>query len=727
MSDLAMGCAEATDGGAMAGGDGPEPSTTASNADRQTYDDNRWLELALEALRLRLARRILWLRNLPWPEDRLHPWGDQVVSDARADWLLRGVGGASHGGFLERDAEARDLGGRIAALEAEAEELRRCMLREGRPAPLSRAAGLFGLSPLEQMILLMALAPRLDSAFGQLYGYVHDRVSVAHATPHLVEALLAPEVSTMEVRRVLLPTMPLRRFRLIEFGPEPGPLAAIHLDERIADCLCGFDYLDPRVSEVLEPTPPAIAAPGHLPLLLPLLDALGTAARPAVNLIGPPRSGRRGVAAAIADRTGMGLLRLRLDRLPQDPSARLATFALIEREAALMRFAVLAEMPASDEPGSANADALADAVERLEVFLIVVGDRPIASRRDVRRLELSPPDAASRRAIWASALEGSSTGDAEIAALAAHFDFTSADIIQTARDAAAEERSDTDLWRLARRRSGADLGDLAQRIEPRNGWKDLVLPDAVTARLEAIAAQVAQRARVYEDWGYAARMSRGQGISVLFAGPSGTGKTLAAEVIAGSLNLDLYRIDLAGVVSKYIGETEKNLRRIFDAAERSGAILLFDEADALFGKRSDVKDSHDRYANIEVSYLLQRMEEYRGLAILATNLKSHLDQAFLRRLRFVVNFPMPDSVLRRRIWSLSFPPGAPREAIDLDLLARLEIAGGNIRNIALNAAFLAAQHGRAVGMREIGEAARAEFEKIDRQMPLAELAGERRA
>ena len=277
------------------------------------------------------------------------------------------------------------------------------------------------------------------------------------------------------------------------------------------------------------------------------------------------------------------------------------------------------------------------------------------------------------------------------------------------------------LWQVARRRSGSDLADLAQRIEPKSGWDDIVLPETVLAQLEALAAQVSQRYRVYEEWGFGRRMNRGSGVSALFAGPSGTGKTLAAEVIAGSLDLDLYRIDLAGVVSKYIGETEKNLRRIFDAAERSGAILLFDEADALFGKRSEVKDSHDRYANIEVAYLLQRMEEYRGLAILATNMKSHLDQAFLRRLRVVINFPFPDSLLRRRIWEISIPSAAPVDGIDFDLLARLDIPGGNIRNIAVNAAFIAANRGTAITMKEMGEAARAEFEKIDHQLPFAEL------
>ena len=225
---------------------------------------------------------------------------------------------------------------------------------------------------------------------------------------------------------------------------------------------------------------------------------------------------------------------------------------------------------------------------------------------------------------------------------------------------------------------------------------------------------MAHRAQVYQDWGFGAKLNRGRGISALFAGPSGTGKTMAAEVLARHLRLDLYRIDLAGVVSKYIGETERNLRSIFTAAERGGAILFFDEADALFGKRSEVKDSHDRYANIEVNYLLQRMEDFRGLAILATNRKSALDSAFVRRLRFIVDFPFPDAAHRLRIWQSVFPPQADLQELDVAWLARFEIPGGQIRNIALAAAFLAASEGAPIGMLHVMRAARREYAKMDR-------------
>jgi SpoVK/Ycf46/Vps4 family AAA+-type ATPase len=279
------------------------------------------------------------------------------------------------------------------------------------------------------------------------------------------------------------------------------------------------------------------------------------------------------------------------------------------------------------------------------------------------------------------------------------------------------------LWDACRAQARSRLDDLAQRLEPVGTWDDLVLPEPQRQTLREIAVHVRQRAKVYERWGFAARGASGLGISALFAGASGTGKTMAAEVLANELRLDLYRIDLSQVVSKYIGETEKNLRRVFDAAEEGGAILLFDEADALFGKRSEVRDSHDRYANIEVSYLLQRMEAYRGLAVLTTNMKSALDQAFLRRIRFITHFPFPDAAQRAEIWQRIFPSHTPTEGLDVRLLARLNVAGGNIRNIALNAAFLAADAGEPVRMTHLLRAARGEYAKLEKTLTDAETGG----
>jgi SpoVK/Ycf46/Vps4 family AAA+-type ATPase len=273
---------------------------------------------------------------------------------------------------------------------------------------------------------------------------------------------------------------------------------------------------------------------------------------------------------------------------------------------------------------------------------------------------------------------------------------------------------ETVLWDACLVRTRPRLDTLAERIDPKATWEDIVLRADLRTLLHQIANQVQQRGKVYEAWGFRERMNRGLGLVTLFAGESGTGKTMAAEVLANELRLNLYRIDLSAVVSKYIGETEKNLRHLFDAAEDGGAILFFDEADALFGKRSQVKDSHDRYANIETNYLLQRMEAYQGLAILATNMKSGLDDAFTRRLRFILTFPIPEREDRQRIWQKIFPPETPLDTLDYKRLASFNLAGGSIYNAALNAAFLAAQDDTPVGMPHLLSAIRTEFLKSDR-------------
>ncbi|MBL8893247.1 MAG: ATP-binding protein, partial [Rhizobiales bacterium] len=331
---------------------------------------------------------------------------------------------------------------------------------------------------------------------------------------------------------------------------------------------------------------------------------------------------------------------------------------------------------------------------------------------EVPLLRLDSLDVEDRMQLWLEAL-GPHPADVHntVATVAAQFKFGP-------RAIAAAAAEGGDLWQACRERASRELDELADRVVPRVGWDDIVLPPDVLHDLKAAAAQMHYQALVYGAHGFARKYPRGRGISVLLSGPSGVGKTMAAEVVAGDLALDLYRIDLSRVVSKYIGETEKNLRAVFDAAEASGAVLLFDEADALFGKRSEVKDSHDRYANIEVSYLLQRMESYGGLAILATNMKSHLDAAFLRRLRYVIDVPFPDFAARRLIWFKAFPHEMPRATLDFDALARLDVAGGSIAVIAINAAFVAAADGAPLDMNHLARAARAEFRKLDRELRL---------
>jgi hypothetical protein len=396
---------------------------------------------------------------------------------------------------------------------------------------------------------------------------------------------------------------------------------------------------------------------------------------------------------------------------------------VMEREAVLSRIALYMDTADFDPADRLLTAAARDWIEHYGGVLFIGGRERWHTQQQMLHVAVPKPNAAEQRELWTRSLEGiSNSVDGQIQAIVQQFDLGPGAIPQAVSSAVAKASARPgdfmlaaeDLWQACREQVGWQLGSLAQCLTPCYTWDDIVLSDELMQQLREIADQVAARSQVYESWGFGARLSRGRGISALFSGPSGTGKTMAAEILANHLQLDIYRIDLAGMVSKYIGETEKNLRSVFDAAEQSGAILFFDEADALFGKRSEVRDSHDRYANIEVNYLLQRMEDYRGLAILCTNRRSALDRAFLRRLRFLVEFPFPDCENRGLIWQKVFPSEAPLASLDLAALSRLEISGGNILNIALNAAFLAAGEGAHIRMEHVLHAAHREYAKIDK-------------
>ena len=413
---------------------------------------------------------------------------------------------------------------------------------------------------------------------------------------------------------------------------------------------------------------------------------------------------------------------MRASDVPAQASERDTFSRIWRRDSILGRSGLLIEV--DDDAETDLRRRVAALVDVLGGVVVVSSREPVADiHRTVVRLEVPPIPPAEQREIWVGALGERGAGlNGAVAALVSHFDLGPKAIGAACAEAAgtSDVELSSALWSACRRSARPRLDDLAQRIEALAGWDDLVVPDAELDVLREIAVHVRGRGLVYEEWGFARKSARGLGISALFAGASGTGKTMAAEVLARELDLDLYRIDLSQVVSKYIGETEKNLRRVFDAAETGGVILLFDEADALFGKRSEVKDSHDRYANIEVSYLLQRMEAYRGLAILTTNQPDALDDAFLRRIRFVVRFPFPDHAERLQIWRRIFPSEAPVAGLEEESLAGLSLAGGSIRNVAVSAAFLAADEREPIGMRHLARAAARECAKLER--PLTETA-----
>lgn len=714
-------------------------TTLESQTDAVTWDQANHLYLRgeMERLRLLLKRRVLWLRR-HWAKDTGPAFQGLAISEAHADRLLARESRDAEDRFYRTDPEAMKISKSIQEMEEAQGHGSETRVQAGGSASIDSLARLFGLSPFERDVALLCLAPELDPSFELLYAYVQDDLTRKYPTAHLALDLLTHDESSWLIgRQSLAPEAPLRRHRLLSAGPSSLEPASwpLRLEARISSFLLGLNRIDERVSDLLRPTPPPLLTSSLTDLADRVQRRIASLDRqspwPAINLFGPPGTGKQALARSLCDRLGLQLLSLDATRLLASGSDRQEILRALEREAVLLQLAIYLDTTASDhaaEPGFRSA--LGELVDRLNVFLIVGSSERWPTDRSILAVKVPKLDAGAQKALWQQALQGVPHSlNGHMDGLIQQFELgpmAISRVVSSALDRArfqegGEAISLDDLWQECREQASRPLDDLAQRIVPCYTWQDIVLPEDVARQLEEIAAQVTCRAQVYEEWGFGATLDRGRGISALFSGPSGTGKTMAAEILARHLNLDLYRIDLSGVVSKYIGETEKNLRKVFDAAEQSGAILFFDEADALFGKRSEVKDSHDRYANIEVNYLLQRMEDYRGLAILATNMKSHLDPAFLRRLRFLVDFPFPDSAHRGRIWRKAFPAGAPVEALDYDALSRLEISGGNIKNIAVNAAFLASSRGERIGMMNLFHAARREYAKIEKLPMQAEF------
>jgi len=597
--------------------------------------------------------------------------------------------------------------GRVRALlEAHATGDRTPAPPAGAAPALDALCVAFGLTAFERDVLLLCAAMELDGSFAAACGGGHPTFGLALA------ALPGAHWSA------LAPGAPLRRWHLVE--PAAGELltsAPLRIDEAVLHFVAGVSCLDARLDGLVDRIePPAGLPPSQRAVAERLAEVWGREPGPVMHLGGRDAAGRRAVAATAAAASGLSLYAIRAADIPAAPRERELLARVWERQAVLARAALLVDCDDLDGAEAARAGLVF--AERLESPAALAGREAPPSSRPLVRLEVATPPAGEQEQLWRHAL-GPVELNGSIDALVGQFDL-GVDEIRAASLAAGD--GDTALWDACRAQARPRLDDLAQRIEPAGGWDDLVLGEHGRQTLRELVLHVRHRALVNERWGFAAKNARGLGVSALFVGPSGTGKTLAAEVLAGELRLDLYRIDLSAVVSKYIGETEKNLRRVFDAADQGGAILLFDEADALFGKRTEVKDSHDRYANIEVGYLLQRMEAYRGLAILTTNLKGALDTAFLRRIRFVVQFPRPDEAARREIWRRIFPDRTPVDELDVGALGRLDVTGGTIRSIAVRAAVLAAEAGTPVTMTQLATAARAECAKLERPAADAEIA-----
>jgi hypothetical protein len=575
----------------------------------------------------------------------------------------------------------------------------------------------FGLDAADVAILLVALAPDIDARFERLYAYLQDDVTRRRPSAGLALELCGLSPWSAPARRRVGWSGPLARAVLLELDGTERPALGrwLRVPDRVVAHLLGSDEPDEELHRhMVEPEPVV------LPEAVPLAEALDRG----VHLIYlRDRAGAGAVAAAASALRTVGLEALQLDLASlagEDDPARLARLAV--REAGL-RGAGLVVGPI-ETPSTAisrTLRALITGSGPVVLFGTTTWD-PAWSRQEPWRTEAPELTTETRRRLWQAV-------DDETAASIAAFRLAPEQILRARRSAGVHARARggtpdlADLQAGARSENASGLDRLARHVRPRAGWSDLVLPRSVRIQLEELASRARRRDTVLDEWRLGGGATRGRGVTALFAGDPGTGKTLSAEVVAAEIGLDLYVIDLSSVVDKYIGETEKNLDRIFREADRINGVLLFDEADALFGQRSEVRDARDRYANVEIAYLLQRMEQFDGLAILTTNLRANIDEAFLRRLDAVVDFPVPEEDERLAIWAMHLPERVPI-APDVDLAfmaARFRLSGGHIRNICLTAAYLAAERDRRVAMADIVRGAEREYAKLGRLTVEAEF------
>lgn len=616
----------------------------------------------------------------------------------------------------------------------------------------------FGLADFDLDVILLALAPELDLRYERLYAFLQDDVTRKRPTVDLALNLFSRDAEEkLALRSRFAPGAPLRRHELARIFPDPGaietPLLAhyIKVDEQIVHVLLGHSQLDSRLANFARLTAPdlpdreLVQEPGGPPAkrLAALALRSQQERRPLrVYFEGPETSDKRREADAIAQAVGARVLAVRIGPMTETTRDLSASLRLVFREAWLASSVLFLDGidALRHDERSAACQTLLELVAVQPGVTILSGAQPWlpsihAAGVFVVRFGVLNPAAAARSWEEYLAAAGTTVSAAEAELLAGRYRLTSSQIADavasaislsrwrsTANMAAAGEENGEvyvaldDLCAAARSQTGHELSRLARKVQARQTWADIVLPADQMDQLREVCNCAKHWQTVFGAWGFDRKLSLGKGLNTLFSGPPGTGKTMAAEVLASELQLDLYKIDLSQVVSKYIGETERNLDRVFTAAENSNAILFFDEADALFGKRSEVKDSHDRYANIEIGYLLQKMEEYEGVAILATNVKHHIDEAFVRRMQAVVEFPFPEEAERRRVWQSAFPEEAPvGQDVDFAALARaVRLAGGNIKNIARLAAFLAAADGGVITMPHLVKASHREYQKLGR-------------
>ncbi len=663
------------------------------------------------------------------------------ISEQEVDLLMAQPMGMPHWAAVPFASAAPDVSAALEHLGRQIEARKAESLRQHIPLRLPVLAERFELSALDIDVLLICLATELDLRYERLYAYLQDDVSKKRPTVDLALNLSCPSFAEkLLARSHFSADAPLLRHQLLSLLEDAAypksPLLSryLKLDERIVNYLLDRDEIDVRLTQHVTLVAPTrsleeLVLPVEMRRRLRLLLETRQPGRGGLNLYfqGPYGVGKRSVAEALCKIAGWKLLVVDGAHLLNTSAGDFSsTVRLILREATLQGAAVYwngFDALLAEEHYTARKTLLRELQEwNRMVFLAGEATWEPADVPGLPfvRIEFPRTLYADRLRFWEIALPGAAGIDSTI--LASRFRFTGGqirDAAATAHNLARQRQPDAptismdDLLEACRLQSNRRLAALATLIKPRYTFGDIVLPSDRLRQLREVRNAVEYRSLVHDEWGFGAKLSLGKGFSVLFTGPSGTGKTMAAEILAKELGLDLYKIDLSAVVSKYIGETEKNLSRIFAEAETSNAILFFDEADALFGKRSEVRDSHDRYANIEINYLLQRIEEYEGMVILASNLRKNMDEAFVRRIHATVEFPFPGTDDRLRIWQGVWPQQMPRENLDLDFMAkRFEMTGGNIRNIALASAFLGAENGGCVRMEHLIRATWQEYQKM---------------
>ena len=647
-------------------------------------------------------------------------------------------------GELQRQFQALEslIRGRVAATES-----------LGNSLPLLQLARTFSLSDLEQDVLVACVAAEIDRRYERIFGYLQDDMGRRRPTVGLMLSICGADRDRVSGFTQLRPNGRLFSSQLVHLSDEtiatdPFPGRALRADERIVGYLTGDTSLDLRIAGLVSSTSPVVgvslgtAEQERLQALLAWLKSAGspaTVSAPIFYLYGRGSVGKARFAEELFRDLGLASLFVDVEQLVASPCGLKQALFLTLREGLLQRAAVVLDrfdaLLETDKAGTHLA-AVRECLSALpRPALCLAGERPWSwplklATSQFLPIELPRSGYEEQSAVWQTAISGKvELTDRELCWLASLYPLSppraalAVEIGQAAAAIGGDKPTFRQVLRGCREQSQPNFGRMARKIEAVYGWDDLVVPEATRQPLRDICLQAQYRLRVYGEWGFGRKLAGGHGLNVLFAGPSGTGKTMSAQVIANELGLDLYAIDLSQIVSKYIGETEKNLHQIFAAAQAGNAILLFDEADALLGKRSEVKDAHDRYANIEVAYLLQKMEEYEGVTVLTTNLRQNVDDAFARRIRFIVEFPFPEESDRLRIWQSVWPKQTPLgEDVDLEHLARqYRLTGGNIRNVALSAAFLAAEEGVPVMMRHLLLTTKRELLKLGRLVDSAEL------